>query len=146
MVWFFPSFYPCAIYTVSKAVTGIETLELCLLPLKISRSHLFFFFFCVIKIRNLRARGRLYRHVNFGDPHFFLFQFHPRPSENESEIESEISGRPSRRHSRIIGVNGKRRFAPFVVVLIHPPLGVINDSPGGKFENVPKIIEKDWIE
>lgn len=38
MVWFFPSFYPCAIYTVSKAVTGIETLELCLLPLKISRS------------------------------------------------------------------------------------------------------------
>jgi hypothetical protein len=37
----------------------------------------------------LRARGRLYRHVNFGDPHFFLFQFHPRPSENESEIESE---------------------------------------------------------
>jgi hypothetical protein len=79
----------------------------------------------------LRARGRLYRHVNFGDPHFFLFQFHPRPSENESEIESEISGRPSRRHSRIIGVNGKRRFAPFVVVLIHPPLGVINDSPGG---------------
>jgi hypothetical protein len=59
MVWFFPPFYPCAIYTVSKAVTGIKTLELCLLPLKISRSHLFFFFFCVIKIRNLRARGRL---------------------------------------------------------------------------------------